>query len=105
MMADKFWKAKERRILRLFGLTRIGGTGHKNPDGRGDNVAIEIFTHAIPDWLAKEFAQAENCLADSQNPNEFIPWVIWGPKQGKDGECFIATKLKYFPTDKVYGPK
>ena len=44
-MPDTFWKAIERRILReWFGLTRIGGTGHKNPDGRGEGIAIEIFT-------------------------------------------------------------
>jgi hypothetical protein len=33
-MANTFWKAKERRILRKwFGTSRIGSTGKPNPDG------------------------------------------------------------------------
>ena len=59
-MPDKFWKAKERRVLKWFGLTRIGGTGHKNPDGRGDNVAIEVFTYNIPNKLLEELAGSIN---------------------------------------------
>lgn len=96
-MSDKFWKAKERRILKRFGLTRIGGTGHANPDGRGNGVSVEVFTHEIPGWLSQEFAQAERDLHQSEERNNYIPWAVFGPKGGSDSECFVCTKLRYFP--------
>jgi hypothetical protein len=97
-MPDTFWKAKERRILRKwFGLERIGKTGRGSPDGRGPNLAIEIFTYRIPNKLIEELAQAEAELKKCEKPNEFIPWGVFGPKGGMDEDCLIYTRLKWFP--------
>ena len=76
-------------MRKWFGLERIGGTGHRNPDGRGNNVAIEVFTYPIPRKLLEELSQAEADLARAENPNDFIPWAIFGPKGGKDEDCII----------------
>ena len=92
-MANRFWKAKERRILRRwFGTTRIGSIGKPTPDGRTDTDAIEIFTYDIPRKVLKEFAQAER-----ETGNDLIPWIVFGPKGGRDEDMLIATKLRYFP--------
>ena len=92
-MADRFWKAKERRILRKwFGTTRIGSTGKPTPDGKTDTDAIEIFTYRIPRKILAELGQAEKACG-----NDLIPWVVFGPKGGRDEDMLIATKLRYFP--------
>ena len=98
-MSDAFWKAKERRILRQwFGTSRIGSTGKPSPDGITGSEAIEIFTYRIPKKILAELAQAEKaCGAD------LIPWVIFGPKGGRDEDMLIATKLKYVPRAKERG--
>jgi len=98
-MGDTFWKAKERRILRQwFGTSRIGSTGRPSPDGITGSEAIEIFTYPVPKKIPAELAQAEKACG-----NDLVPWVIFGPKGGRDGDMLIATKLKYFP--KVQGGK
>ena len=95
-MGDTFWKAKERRILRKwFGTSRIGSTGKPNPDGLTGNEAIELFTYSIPKKILAELAQAEKACG-----TDLIPWIIFGPKCGRDEDMLIATKLKYFPRAK-----
>ena len=97
-MSDAFWKAKERRILReFFGCERIGATGKRSPDGRTETMAIEVFTHAIPGWMLKELKQAEDDLKNSPNPNDFIPWGVFGPKNSLDRDMIIFTRLRFFP--------
>ena len=92
-MGDRFWKAKERRILgRWFNTTRIGSTGRSGPDGRTASEVIEIFTYPIPKKLEQEFSQAENDCVDGQ-----IPWAVFGPKGGRDEDMILFSKLKYFP--------
>ena len=92
-MADKFWKARDRRILwKWFGTKRIPSTGHKSPDGITDHEVLEIFQYNTPKQFEHEFRQAER-----EAGNEKIPWIIFGPKNGRDEEKFIATKLRYFP--------
>lgn len=94
---DTFWKQKERRVLReWFGLERIGGTGRACPDGRGENIAVEVFTYPIPRKLLDELRQAEHDLRNCDNPNEFIPWGVFGPWGGRDLDMIVFTKLKYF---------
>jgi hypothetical protein len=92
-MGDKFWKAKERRILRQwFGCERIGATGRASPDGITESQSIEIFSYSIPQKILSELAQAERACGDN-----LVPWAIFGPKNGKDRDMLICTKLRYFP--------
>jgi hypothetical protein len=97
-MGDTFWKSKERRILAAyFGCERIGATGKRSPDGRTENTAIEVFTHPIPEWMLRELRQAEDDLRNSNCPNEFIPWAVFGPKNSLDRDMIIFTRLGFFP--------
>jgi len=81
-----------RRILRQwFGTSRIGSTGKPNPDGLTGSEAIEIFTYSIPKKILAELEQAEKACG-----NDLIPWIIFGPKGGRDENMLMATKLKYF---------
>jgi hypothetical protein len=97
-MSDTFWKQKERRILRRwFNTCRIGNTGKRCPDGRTENMAIEVFTHPIPGWMLKELRQAEDDLRNSTCPNDFIPWAVFGPKNSLDRDMIIFTRLGFFP--------
>ncbi len=89
-MADKFWKAKERRVLKWFGTNRIGGTGHPGADGIGEDYVIEVFTSPIPKKFLIELEQAEKACQPGK-----IPVGVFGPKGGQDGEMIIFTKLKY----------
>jgi hypothetical protein len=92
-MSDTFWKQKERRVLReYFGCKRIGATGRASPDGITGSETIEIFTYAIPRKILSELAQAEKASGSG-----LMPWVIFGPKNGKDRDMLICTKLRYFP--------
>jgi hypothetical protein len=92
-MSDTFWKSKEREILRRwFGTSRIGATGKASPDGITGSEAVEIFTYPIPGKILSELAQAESVCG-----SDLVPWIVWGPKNGKDADMLIATKLRYFP--------
>ena len=92
-MGDKFWKARDRRILwKWFGTKRIPSTGQKAPDGMTDHEVLEIFQWKPPRKLEQEFAQAER-----EAGNDKIPWIIFGAKGSRDEDKWIATKLSYFP--------
>jgi hypothetical protein len=58
-MADKFWKAVERRIAKLFGTERIGAkNGNCQPDFINDWLVGEVVCHAVPKWIRAEHEQA-----------------------------------------------
>ena len=58
-MADKFWKAVERRIAKLFGTERIGAkNGNCQPDFINDWLVGEVVCHAVPKWIRAEHRQA-----------------------------------------------
>lgn len=58
-MADKFWKAVERRIAKLFGTERIGAkNGDCQPDFVNDWLVGEVVCHDVPKWIRAEHSQA-----------------------------------------------
>jgi hypothetical protein len=64
-MPDKFWKAIERRVARMFGTERIGTReGGQAPDWENDWTVGEVVCHPIPAWILKELAQAERRRTD-----------------------------------------
>jgi hypothetical protein len=92
-MADKGWKARDRRILwRWFGTKRIPSHGGKAPDGTTDSEVIEIFQYNPPKQFDREFEQVER-----EAGSDRIPWIVFGSKGSKDEDKWICTKLKYFP--------
>ncbi len=64
-MPDKYWKAIERRVARLFGTERIGTReGGQAPDWENDWTVGEVVCHPVPKWLTEELAQAERRVTD-----------------------------------------
>ena len=62
---DKYWKAIERRVARMFGTERIGTReGGPAPDFEADWVVGEVVCKNIPKWILAELAQAERRQAD-----------------------------------------
>ena len=58
-VADKFWKAVERRIAVLFGTSRIGAkNGNCQPDFINNWLVGEVVCHAVPKWVRDEHQQA-----------------------------------------------
>lgn len=58
-MADKFWKAVERRVAKLFGTERIGAkNGNNQPDFVNDWLVGEVVCHDVPKWIRDEHRQA-----------------------------------------------
>jgi len=64
-MPDRYWKAIERRVARLFDTRRIGTReGGPAPDWENDWTVGEVVCHPIPEWILKELAQAERRVTD-----------------------------------------
>ncbi len=64
-MPDKYWKAIERRVARLFGTERIGTReGGPAPDWENDWTVGEVVCKDIPKWILTELAQAERREVD-----------------------------------------
>jgi len=64
-MPDKYWKAIERRVARLFGTERIGTReGGPAPDWENDWTVGEVVCKDIPKWILAELAQAERREVD-----------------------------------------
>ena len=64
-MPDRYWKAIERRVARLFDTRRIGTReGGPAPDWENDWTVGEVVCHPIPEWILKELAQAEQRVTD-----------------------------------------
>ena len=66
-MPDRYWKAIERKVARLFGTRRIGTReGGPAPDWENDWTVGEVVCHPIPEWILEELAQAERRVTDRQ---------------------------------------
>ncbi|MGH7770942.1 MAG: hypothetical protein ACREQA_01750 [Candidatus Binatia bacterium] len=64
-MPDKFWKAIERKVARMFGTERIGTReGGQAPDWENSWTVGEVCCHEVPKWVLRELAQAERRPTD-----------------------------------------
>ena len=92
-MADKFWKAIERRVARLFGTTRIGTReGGPAPDFENSWTVGEVVCHEVPKWILDELAQAERRQTDRPKLRLL---VIHEKGQGL-GEALVVMRLGEF---------
>jgi hypothetical protein len=94
-MADKFWKAVERRIAKLFGTDRIGAkNGNCQPDFINDWLVGEVVCHAVPKWIRAEHKQAIDRAELLQNT--FLPILVIHEKGEDASTDLVVLKLTDF---------
>jgi hypothetical protein len=92
-MADKFWKAVERRIAKLFGTERIGAkNGNCQPDAINDWLTIEVVCHAIPKWVRAEHKQA----IDAAWQTDKLPILVIHEKGESESTDLVVLRLSDF---------
>ncbi len=92
MVADKTWKAIERRIARRFGTRRTGPTGKPVPDVIAGGLSIEVKSRkAMPAWLYEAMAQAQRNAAA-----ETMPAVILHRLGDRTGADLVVMYLDDF---------
>ena len=95
-MADKFWKAVERRIAKLFGTERIGAkNGNCQPDFINGWLVGEVVCHAVPKWIRAEHKQAINRAYELVDTDRLPILVIH--EKGEDASTdLVVMKLDDF---------
>ena len=91
-MPDKYWKAIERRVARMFGTERIGSTGWQSPDFENGKVVGEVVCHEIPKWILAELAQAERCETDRPKLRLLVVHVKGEPLEA----ALVVVRLEQF---------
>jgi hypothetical protein len=94
-MADKFWKAVERRIAKLFGTERIGAkNGNCQPDFINEWLVGEVVCHAVPKWVRDEHRQALDRAA--MFVNEKLPILVIHEKGEDASTDLVVLRLSDF---------
>jgi hypothetical protein len=94
-LADKFWKAVERRIAKLFGTERIGAkNGNCQPDFINDWLVGEVVCHEVPKWIRAEHKQALDRAADEID--QHLPILVIHEKGGSNDDDLVVLKLTDF---------
>ena len=92
-MADKLWKAFERRIAKYIGGERVPITGRQRgdaPDIAHNWLAVECkYRKTVPEWLKDAMRQAKASARGSQTPV-----VIIGERGTETGRCFAVFELE-----------
>ena len=92
-MADKIWKAFERRIAKYIGGERVPVSGRARgdkPDIDHSWLSVECkYKQRLPFWLHDAMAQAEASAMPRQ-----LPCVILGERGKETGESFIVFRLR-----------
>ena len=91
-MPDKYWKAIERRVARMFDTERIGSTGWQSPDWENEWTVGEVVCHEIPKWILAELAQAERCETDRPKLRLLVIHEKGEPLE----EALVVVRLKQF---------
>lgn len=92
-MSDKFWKAIERKVARIFGTTRIGTReGGPAPDLENSWIVGEVCCHRIPQWILDELAQAERRPTDRDK----IRLLVIHHKGKKLDDALVVMRLWQF---------
>jgi hypothetical protein len=98
-MADKFWKAVERRIAKLFGTERIGAkNGNCQPDAINDWLTIEVVCHDVPKWIRAEHQQAIDAAyrMAGKNPDYHLPILVIHEKGESESTDLVVLRLSDF---------
>lgn len=94
-MADKAWKACERRIAKYIKGERVPITGRQRgdaPDIKHNWLSPEVkYRKTLPAWFKDAMNQAEASAMPRQ-----LPVVIMVEKGQEVGEAFIMCRLKDF---------
>jgi hypothetical protein len=94
-MADKFWKAVERRIAKLFGTERIGAkNGNCQPDFINEWLVGEVVCHDVPKWVRDEHQQALDRAA--MFVNEKLPILVIHEKGEDASTDLVVLRLSDF---------
>lgn len=95
-MADKFWKAVERRIAKLFGTERIGAkNGNCQPDFVNDWLVGEVVCHDLPQWVWTEYSQA-TLRAHELRDKTRLPILVIHEKNGLVEDDVVMLRLNDF---------
>lgn len=107
VMADKAWKAYERRLAAMFGGTRRGADFGSIKGGKNDLIcpgwSIECKLWSKPRWAAivEDVKKAEN---RRDQPSD-IPLAIMKRKGDDDKDSIVAMRLETFLDHFGGGPK
>ena len=97
MMSDKTWKARERRICKLFGGTRRGADYADSGGGKSDCIAPG-YSIEIKNWSKPTFAAiVEDVRKAEARGSEFdIPFGIMFKKGMRDMDGIVSMRLETF---------
>jgi hypothetical protein len=96
-MADKFWKAVERRIAKLFGTERIGAkNGNCQPDAINDWLTVEVACHAVPKWVRAELQQAIDAAVVLDQIRPHLPIFVVHEKGEDASTDLVVLRLTDF---------
>lgn len=91
-MADKTWKAVERRIAARLGAERVGCTGKATADVVTDWLSVEVKARkALPGWLLNAMSQAEQASEDGR-----LPIVVLHQKHKHHDDDLVMLRLSDF---------
>jgi hypothetical protein len=94
-MADKFWKAVERRIAKTFGTERIGAkNGNNQPDFVNEWLVGEVVCHDVPKWIRQEHKQALDRVA-IENGFRLPILVVHEKHESNDGDLVILKLIDF----------
>lgn len=95
-MADKAWKACERRVAKFIGGKRVPVTGRARgdaPDIEHPWLSVEVkYRQKVPDWIKDAMSQARA----SKKRQHDLPVVILCEKGEETGKAFLITPLSDF---------
>lgn len=94
-MADKTWKATERKIAKLLGGNRVPITGRtrgETPDIEHELLSLEVkHRKKLPDWLHDAMEQAV-----ASKRGEQLPVVVLHENGKRHEDDFVCIKLSDF---------
>jgi hypothetical protein len=98
-LADKTWKAFERRLARCFGTERIPAAGVM---GHAQKDAADFKTQRISFQAKKGYHQPSylrswlHGIVQAAAAEDRIGAVVWGAKGCKDGDSLVFLRLEDF---------
>jgi hypothetical protein len=103
-MADKSWKAFERRIAKLFGCKRRGADFRGELGGKDDlthaHYSVECKLLSRPQWndIERACIQAECAAYETATSPSREPIAIIKKKFDEDDNAFVVSRLSTWKT-------
>lgn len=98
-MADKFWKAFERRICLIFGGKRRGADYADARGGKNDCIECKGWSIEIKNMLRPQFKKIEEDVQKAEQRKEHpddIPIAIMKRKRTRDKDALVCIRLEVF---------